>query len=120
MRRIALCAISALALTAGAAWAADAPSDRVSLEKMIGHAVKSDDGKKIGDIEDIVLDKSGQARQAVIDLDWSTSDIAVDMSRLHADPKDKDDMVLSGVSKADIDAMPAYKYDKDTVSLKHK
>jgi hypothetical protein len=65
-----------------------------------------------------VLDKSGKARQVVIDLDWSTDDVAVDFNRLTADAKDNDRLLLAGVTKAQMDAMPKWHYDADTVSLK--
>ena len=92
--------------------------ERMSLEKMIGRTIVTADGSKIGDVEDVVLDKSGKARQVVIDLDWSTDDVAVDFNRLTADAKDHDRLVLAGVTKAQMDAMPKWHYDADTVSLK--
>lgn len=98
--------------------AAVAMPDRMSLEKMIGRTVVTADGNKIGDVEDVVLDKSGKARQVVIDLDWSTDDVAVDFNRLTADAKDPDRLLLAGVTKAQMDAMPKWHYDADTVSLK--
>lgn len=98
--------------------AAAAMPDRMSLEKMIGRTIVTADGNKVGDVEDVVLDKTGKARQVVIDLDWSTDDVAVDFNRLTADAKDKDRLVLAGVNKAQMDAMPKWHYDADTVSLK--
>jgi sporulation protein YlmC with PRC-barrel domain len=93
--------------------------DRMSLEKMIGRTVITADGSKIGDVEDVVLDRGGKARQVVIDLDWSTDDVAFDFNRLSASAKDPDKLVLAGVTKAQMDSMPKWKYDADTVSLKH-
>jgi sporulation protein YlmC with PRC-barrel domain len=98
--------------------AAVAMPDRMSLEKMIGRTIVTADGNKIGDVEVVVLDKTGKARQVVIDLDWSTEDVAVDFNRLTADAEDHDRLLLAGVTKAQMDAMPKWHYDADTVSLK--
>jgi sporulation protein YlmC with PRC-barrel domain len=93
--------------------------DRISMEKMVGRSIVSSDGHKIGDVEDVILDKTGAAKQVVIDLDWSTSDVAVDFNALHPNAKDMDQLVLS-MTKQQVDGLPHVSYDADTVALKQK
>ncbi|MQP65842.1 PRC-barrel domain containing protein [Niveispirillum sp. SYP-B3756] len=94
---------------------------RASAEALMGRTVIGSDGKKLGEVKDVILDaNSGSAKQVIISsggfLGIGEKDIAV---------KFEDAKVLAGnekvqvnnLTQAQVERLDGYKYDRDTVSL---
>lgn len=90
-----------------------------SFEKMMGKAVYGEDGGKLGDVADIILDaQSGKATQVILDrgglLGIGAKQVALDYTLLNADG---DRIVARQVTEDQVKQMAEFKYDDNTVSL---
>ncbi|WP_063635768.1 DUF4142 domain-containing protein [Azospirillum humicireducens] len=99
--------------------ASGAAQQSTSFEQMMGKAVYGEDGGKLGDIADIILDaQSGQATQVVLDrggiLGIGAKQVALDYTLLNADG---DRIVARQVTEDQVRQMAEFKYDDNTVSL---
>jgi hypothetical protein len=92
--------------------------DRMSADRMIGQEVISADGHRIGDIKDIILDRDGRARDAVIGA--SGGDIAVSLDGLRRSADSADRWVTANVTAEQANLMARYSYDPDTVSMRRR
>lgn len=95
-----------------------AMGDAASLDKMIGKDVYGADGKKIGSIDDIILDpQTGKAQLAVIErgglLGIGGKDFAVDYTLIGMEG---DRLVAKQVTEEQAKAMPEFKYGDNAVS----
>lgn len=91
-----------------------------SAEHLLGKNVYGKDNEKVGEVEDIILDSNGQAKQIVISsggfLGIGEKQIAVDYNQANWD-QNKDRVQLSGMSRDEVKNMPEFKYSDTTTSL---
>lgn len=91
-----------------------------SAEHLLGKNVYGKDNEKVGEVEDIILDTNGQAKQIVISsggfLGIGEKQVAVDYSQANWD-QNQDRVQLSGMSRDEIKNMPEFKYSDTTTSL---
>ena len=92
--------------------------DRMSAQRMIGGEGQSAEGQRIGDIKDIVLDREGRARDAIIGA--SGGDIAIPLDGLRRSAAAADRWVAVNVSAEQARLMGRYSYDRDSVSLQRR
>ena len=104
--------------TMGSAVATTGTPDRMSVERMIGKEVQSSEGQRIGDIKDIVLDRDGRARDAIIGA--SGGDIALPLDGLRRSAAAADRWIAVNVSAEQARLMGRYSYDRDSVSLQRR
>ncbi|MBP7337576.1 PRC-barrel domain-containing protein [Niveispirillum sp.] len=95
--------------------------DRTSAEKLLGRTAVGADGKKLGEVEDVILNaSSGDAEQLVISsggfLGLGEKNIAVNID--DADLLAGNDSVkVRNLTTAQLDQMAEFEYGKDTRSL---
>ncbi len=94
--------------------------DGTQLESVLGIQALSAAGEDMGRIVDIVVDRSGQVRAAIIDfggfLGVGSRKIAVDWRSLHFDPK-KAGVVVVNLTKDQLRVAPAYKAEEPVVVI---
>ncbi len=129
-------AAAALALSGTACIAADAPrplspdagvtADAVVLSKnqiqgILGKKVMSGAGQDMGQIVNVIVDRSGQPRAAVVDfggfLGVGSRKIAVDWAALHFAPQGKTDEVTLDLKPDQLRAAPEYQDGKPVVVI---
>lgn len=95
--------------------------DGQQVESLLGKQVQSNTGEDMGHIADIIVDKSGAMRAAVIDfggfLGVGSRKIAVDWSALHFTGNGKSDHVTVDISRNDLRVAPTYKEGEQVVVL---
>ncbi|MDQ2102481.1 PRC-barrel domain-containing protein [Azospirillum isscasi] len=91
-----------------------------SAENMMGKNVYGTDNEKVGEVEDVILDSNGQARQLVISsggfLGIGEKQIAVDINQANWDAQ-QERVQLSGMTRDQVKAMPEFEYSDTTTSL---
>ncbi|MFC5357031.1 PRC-barrel domain-containing protein [Azospirillum himalayense] len=91
-----------------------------SAENMMGKNVYGTDNEKVGEVEDIILDSNGQARQLVISsggfLGIGEKQIAVDIGNATWDAQ-QERVQLSGMTRDQVKEMPEFEYSDTTTSL---
>ncbi|PGH53310.1 hypothetical protein CRT60_25790 [Azospirillum palustre] len=91
-----------------------------SADELIGKNVYGRDNNKIGEVDDVILDGTGQAKQLVISsggfLGIGEKQVAVDYSAANWDSQNNR-LNLAGMSRDDVKAMPDFKYDDTMTSL---
>lgn len=92
-----------------------------SAEKMLGKSVVGQDGNKIGEVEDVILDPtSGQARQLVISsggfLGIGAKQIAVDFAQANWN-QSSEEVRLAGLNREDVRNMAEFEYSDTMTSL---
>lgn len=90
-----------------------------SFEKMMGKDVYGENGKKLGDVADIILDaQTGKATQVILNrggvLGIGAKQVALDYNLLSSDG---DRVVARQVTDDQVKQMAEFKYDDTTVSL---
>ena len=90
-----------------------------SIDQMMGKDVYGENGKKLGDVADIILDaQSGKATQVILNrggvLGIGAKQVALDYNLLRTDG---DRVVARQVTEDQVKQMAEFKYDDDTVSL---
>ncbi|CAO3440176.1 DUF4142 domain-containing protein [Azospirillum endophyticum] len=107
-------------LRPGVASAAGGTSQQgTSFEKMVGKDVYGENGKKLGDVADVILDaQSGKATQVILNrgglLGIGAKHVALDYNLLRTDG---DRVVARQVTEDQVKQMAEFKYDDNTVSL---
>jgi len=95
--------------------------DPLTVQAVLGREVRSVADENMGRIVDIVVDRSGQVRAAVIDfggfLGVGSRKIAVDWSILRFGSGEKPDRVVVDLTQAQVKAAPEYKDGKPVVVL---
>jgi hypothetical protein len=90
------------------------------LESVLGIEALSSTGDDMGRIVDIVVDRTGQVRAAIIDfggfLGMGSRKIAVDWRSLHFDPK-KAGAVVVNLTKDQLRVAPVYKAAEPVVMI---
>jgi len=99
--------------------AGGAAQQSTSFEKMMGKDVYGENGKKLGDVADIILDaQSGKATQVILNrggvLGIGAKQVALDYNLLRSDG---DRVVARQVTEDQVKQMAEFKYDDTTVSL---
>jgi hypothetical protein len=89
---------------------------------VLGRDVRSPTGEDMGHIVDVIVDRAGVVRAAVIDfggfLGVGSRKIVVDWSALHfGHVADKGDSITLELTKEQVNAAPEYKEDKPIVVL---
>lgn len=91
-----------------------------SAENMMGKNVYGSDNEKVGEVEDVILDSNGQARQLVISsggfLGIGEKQIAVDIGNANWDAQ-QERVQLSGMTRDQVKEMPEFEYSDTTTSL---
>jgi hypothetical protein len=95
--------------------------DPLAVQAVLGREVRSVADENMGRIVDVIVDRSGQARAAVIDfggfLGVGSRKIAVDWSSLRFGAGEKSDRVVVDLTRAQVKAAPEYKDGKPIVVL---
>lgn len=96
--------------------------DKAEIQGVLGKSVRDAAGKEMGRIVNVIVDKSGQPRAAVIDfggfLGVGSRKIAVDWSALRFAPGDKPDPITLDLTRDEVKAAPEYKDGKPVVVLR--
>nr|WP_295829187.1 PRC-barrel domain-containing protein [uncultured Azospirillum sp.] len=91
-----------------------------SADELIGKNVYGRDNNKIGEVDDVILDANGKAKQLVISsggfLGIGEKQVAVDYSAANWDSQNNR-LNLAGMSRDDVKSMPEFKYDDTMTSL---
>ncbi|WP_188261339.1 PRC-barrel domain-containing protein [Azospirillum tabaci] len=91
-----------------------------SAENMMGKNVYGSDNEKVGEVEDVILDSNGQARQLVISsggfLGIGEKQIAVDINNATWDAQ-QERVQLSGMTRDQVKEMAEFEYSDTTTSL---
>jgi PRC-barrel domain protein len=94
--------------------------DGEQLESVLGIEALSSSGEDMGRIVDIIVDRTGQVRAAIIDfggfLGVGSRKIAVDWRSLHFDPK-KAGAVLVNLTKDQLRVAPVYKAAEPVIMI---
>jgi hypothetical protein len=95
--------------------------DPPTVQSVLGKEVRSVVDENMGRIVDIIVDRSGKVRAAVIDfggfLGVGSRKIAVDWGILNFGSGDKSDRVVADLTRAQVKAAPEYKEGKPVVVL---
>ena len=91
------------------------------LEGIMGKEVRSAAGENMGRIVDVVVDRTGQVRAAVIDfggfLGVGSRKVVVDWAALHFAPEDQPQQIILDLSREQVKAAPEYRSGKPVVVL---
>ncbi len=97
-----------------------AAGQMASADALIGKTVYGRDNNKIGEVDDVILDSSGKAKQLVIGsggfLGIGEKKVAVEYNTANWDQA-QNRINLSGLSREDVKAMAEFKYDDTMTSL---
>jgi hypothetical protein len=95
--------------------------EKGDIQGVLGKDVRSTADENMGRIVDVIVDKSGRARAAVIDfggfLGVGSRKIAVDWSALQFTPTEKPNQVILNLTRDQVRAAPEYKEGKQAVVL---
>jgi hypothetical protein len=95
--------------------------DPRTVQTVLGKEVRSPADENMGRIVDILVDRSGQVRAAVIDfggfLGVGSRKIAVDWSILRFGSEEKSDRIVVDLTQAQVKAAPEYKEGKPVIVL---
>jgi hypothetical protein len=95
--------------------------DPLTVQTVLGNEVRSVADENMGRIVDIIVDRFGQVRAAVIDfggfLGVGSRKIAVDWSILRFGSGEKSDRIVVDLTRAQVKAAPEYKDGKQVVVL---
>lgn len=98
-------------------------ADMATAEKMLGADVIGSDGEDLGEVEDIILDTSGQATQLVIAsggfLGIGEKQVAIDFSSATWN-EGEGQVQLSGLTQDQIKEMTEFEYSDTTTSLNRR
>ncbi len=90
-------------------------------ETLLGKPVESEKGEDLGRIVDVIVDRDGKVRAAIIDfggfLGVGTRKIAVDWRALHFQPDGHMDKLIADLSKNQLQTAPAYKPGEPVVII---
>src|SRR6202044_1348686 len=132
MKRVLLVSVLTL-LASSAAFAADTstmspsspaglmttmPGDAVTVTNWYKQNVYDSSNNKIGEIEDVLVDKSGKITAVIISvggfLGMDTKDVAAPFDAVHPTMKDNKWWLTMNASKETLKSAPGYRYDKNT------
>ena len=135
MRTDLIAAVSALALISGAAGIAaaqdtSAPGSTtnpavgetspslgvVHLEDFLEKNVIGADGQPVGTVQDVLLGRDGQPLRLIVSTGDGGRDVSIDLSRVEM-RSDSDALFAAGLTRQDVEAMPAFTDDGTMTSL---
>jgi hypothetical protein len=91
------------------------------VEGILGREVRSTNNENMGRIVDVLVDRSGQVRAAIIDfggfLGVGSRKIAVDWAALHFTPGKPEPPITLDLNRDQVNAAPAYEDGKPVVVL---
>jgi sporulation protein YlmC with PRC-barrel domain len=91
------------------------------VQSILGKEVRSIAGEDMGRIVDVLVDRGGQIRAAVIDfggfLGVGSRKIVVDWSALHFAPGSKPDYITADLTRDQVKAAPEYKNGRPVVVI---
>jgi hypothetical protein len=95
--------------------------DKREIQGVLGKDVIDASGKNMGRIVNVIVDRAGQPRAAVIDfggfLGVGSRKIAVDWNALHFEPNDKSGKITLDLTQNQVKAAPEYQEGKPVVVL---
>jgi len=93
------------------------PGDAVTVTNWYKQNVYDRSNNKIGEIEDVLVDKSGKISAVIISvggfLGMDTKDVAAPFSSIHATMKDNKWWLTMNTTKDALKSAPGYKFDKN-------
>jgi sporulation protein YlmC with PRC-barrel domain len=96
------------------AQAEDKSAGQIKADTLVGKNLKNNSGETIGEIESVIIDETGKVAAVIVGvggfLGMGEREVAVDWNDLQI-RKNSDD-VQTGMTKADLKGLPAYKYEK--------
>jgi sporulation protein YlmC with PRC-barrel domain len=94
------------------------PGDAITVTDWYKQDVYDPSNNKIGEIEDVLIDKSGKISAVIISvggfLGMDTKDVAAPFSAIHATMKDNKWWLTMNTTKDALKSAPGYKYDKNS------
>lgn len=94
------------------------PGDAVTVTNWYKQNVYDRSNNKIGEIEDVLVDKSGKISAVIISvggfLGMDTKDVAAPFSSIHATMKDNKWWLTMNTTKDALKSAPGYKFDKNS------
>jgi hypothetical protein len=103
--------------TPGDTWTA--VLDTHSVQPILGKEVRSPTGENMGRIVDVIVDRTGQTRAAVIDfggfLGVGSRKIVVDWNALHFSPRGQNEQIAVDLTRDQVKAAPEYRSGKPVV-----
>jgi len=95
--------------------------DNQEAQGILGKEVRSTAGEDMGRLVDVIVDRTGQARAAVIDfggfLGVGSRKVVVDWGALHFAPEDKPQRITVDLTRDQVKAAPEYRTGKPVVVL---
>lgn len=96
------------------------PGDAITVTDWYKQDVYDPSNNKIGEIEDVLIDKSGKISAVIISvggfLGMDTKDVAAPFSAIHATMKDNKWWLTMNTTKDALKSAPGYKYDKNSTT----
>jgi sporulation protein YlmC with PRC-barrel domain len=92
------------------------PSDALTISNYYDQDVYDNQNNKIGDVNDILLDKEGRVSAVIVGvggfLGMGEKDVAVPFNALKVAEKDGDHYLVMNTSKEALEKAPGYTYDR--------
>jgi hypothetical protein len=109
-----------LASVASAAVMSAAPSDSWTVTNYYKQAVYGPDQKKIGDVDDVLLDKSGKVTGLVVGvggfLGMGSKDVIISFADVNVQKKDNSWWLSINETKDSLKAAQGFTYDRDSTT----
>jgi hypothetical protein len=106
---------------AGTGYTWTAVLDKGSVQPILGKDVRSPTGENMGRIVDVIVDRSGQTRAAVIDfggfLGVGSRRIVVDWNALHFASKSQNDQITVNLTRDQVKAAPEFKAGRPVIMM---
>jgi sporulation protein YlmC with PRC-barrel domain len=94
------------------------PGESVTVTNWYKQNVYDASNNKIGEIEDVLVDKSGKITAVIISvggfLGMDTKDVAAPFQAIHTTMKDNKWWLTMNTTKESLKSAPGYRYDKNT------
>jgi sporulation protein YlmC with PRC-barrel domain len=109
---------SAISPSSSAGLMTTMPGDAVTVTNWYKQNVYDSSNNKIGEIEDVLVNKSGQVTAVIISvggfLGIDTKDVAAPFRSIHTTMKDNKWWLVMNTTKDALKTAPGYKYDKSS------
>lgn len=96
------------------------PADGVTVTNWYKQNVYDSSNNKIGEIVDVLVNKSGEVTAVIISvggfLGMDTKDVAAPFGAIHTTMKDNKWWLTMNTSKESLKSAPGYRYDKNTAT----
>ncbi|WP_207459387.1 PRC-barrel domain-containing protein [Azospirillum sp. SYSU D00513] len=92
-------------------------------EALMDKTLIGEDGSEFGTVEDVILGSDGQPEQVVVShggfLGFGDKQVAIDIGNVNWQPG-QDTVGLSGLTRQEVEAMPAFEYSDSMTSLRRQ